>query len=393
MTSPEVFIVAAARTPVGAFLGGLAELTAPQLGAAALKAALERARLAPEQLELTCLGNVISAGVGQAPGRQAALAAGIPDSVPALTVNKMCGSGLEAVITAARAIRAGDLQLAAAGGMESMSQAPYLLPRARSGYRLGHGVMIDAILRDGLRDAYGDFHMGEAADRCAAEHGISRAEQDAFARGSYLKARASQNSGASAAEIVAVRVPSKRGEIEISQDEEPSRRDLDKLADLPPAFSKDGTVTAANASKLNDAGAAVILASEAACREHNLKPLARIVGYAHHAQAPALFPTAPAYAIEKALTRAKLNRDAIDLYEINEAFAVVALACQRLAHLDPNRINIRGGAIALGHAIGASGARILTTLLYAMLDSKAKHGLATLCIGGGEANALILERV
>lgn len=393
MSDDEVFIVSAARTAIGSFLGSLSTLPAPRLGAAAISGALERAGLAASEVQLTCMGNVLSAGVGQAPARQAAIFAGVPDSVPALTVSKVCGSGLEAVITAVRAIKLGDIDIAVAGGMEAMSQAPHLLPRARTGYRLGHQTVVDSLLQDGLIDAYGGMHMGQAAERCAAALQIGREQQDAFARASYDSARHAQNSGKSAQEIVPVSVPGARGAAtEVSSDEEPTRSDLDKLKQLRPAFEDTGTITAGNASKINDGAAALVLASAAACKRLGLVPLARIVSYANHAQAPVDFPTAPVHAIAKALKRAQLTAADVDLFEINEAFALVALACTKLAELDPARVNVRGGAVALGHPIGASGARILTTLLYAMKERDAKRGLATLCIGGGEANALIIER-
>jgi acetyl-CoA C-acetyltransferase len=392
MTHPEVFIVSAARTPVGAFLGAFADLPAPRLGAAAIRGALSRAKLAPEHVGLCILGNVLSAGLGQAPARQAAIGAGIPHATPALGVSKVCGSGLEAVILGWRAIALGDADVVVAGGMESMSQAPYLLPKARTGQRLGHGELRDSMIFDGLWDPYNDFHMGEAAERSAAELGIGREAQDEYARGSYERAREATTSGAFAGEIEPVRIESKRGETVVSEDEEPSRVDLAKLSSLKPAFRKDGTITAGNASKLNDGGAAVVLASAEAVRRHGLEPIARIAAHAHHAQAPENFPTAPAFAIDKALARAGLKRGDLDLIEINEAFATVALGCIQLAQLDPARVNVRGGAVALGHPIGCSGARILTTLLYALRDRQLKRGLATLCIGGGEANALIVER-
>jgi acetyl-CoA C-acetyltransferase len=393
MNASDVFIVAAARTAIGSFLGSLSEVSAPQLGAAAIAGALGRAALAPEHVECVYMGNVLSAAVGQAPARQAAIYAGVPAAVPALTISKVCGSGLEAVIAAVRTLRAGDAQIAIAGGMEAMSQAPYALPRARTGYRLGHGELVDTMIRDGLWDPYGDFHMGEAAERCAKQLDISRAAQDAFARQSYTLARDSQARGASAQEIVAVQVPNKRGAIEVSVDEEPARSDLAKLEQLRPAFRPDGSITAGNASKINDGAAALVLATRAACEQHGLKPLARVIAYANHAQAPEEFPTAPVHAIAKSLARAGLSSRDIDLFEINEAFAVVALACMRLSSLDEARVNVRGGAVALGHPIGASGARILTTLLYALQERGATRGLATLCIGGGEANAMIIERV
>jgi acetyl-CoA C-acetyltransferase len=392
MSSPDVFIASAVRTPIGSFLGTLSELSAPQLGAAAIRAALQRAELPAQLVDQVYMGNVLSAGVGQAPARQAAIYAGLPESVPAVTVSKVCGSGLEAIIMATRAIRLGDANIVVAGGMESMSQAPYLLPRARTGYRLGHGTMIDAMIKDGLWDAYNDLHMGQAAERCAEQHAITREVQDAYARGSYERARHSQESGAFAQEIVPVRVPTRRGEQLVSSDEEPGRTDLSKLSTLKPAFQTPGTITAGNASKINDGGSALVLASGQAIKAHNLKPLARVVSYANFAQAPVEFPTAPVGAVRGALQRAQLTAADVDLYELNEAFAVVALACTQLSGLDPSRVNVRGGAIALGHPIGASGARIVTTLLHAMQERSARRGLASLCIGGGEANALIVER-
>jgi acetyl-CoA C-acetyltransferase len=393
MAHPEVFIVNAARTPLGAFLGALSEVSAPKLGAAAIRGALARAELAPEHVSLCLMGNVLSAGLGQAPARQAAIAAGIPVSTPAVGVSKVCGSGLEAVILGWRAIAVGDAEVVVAGGMESMSQAPYLAPKARSGQRLGHGQFLDSMILDGLWDPYGDFHMGEAAERSAAELGIGRDAQDEYARNSYERARSAIASGAFAAEIEPVRIEGRRGETIVREDEEPSSADLAKLPALKPAFRKAGTITAGNASTINDGASAVVLASAEAVRKHRLKPMARIVAHAHHAQEPERFPTAPAFAIEKALARAGLRTEDLDLLEINEAFATVALGCIQLAKLDPARVNVRGGAVALGHPIGCSGARILTTLLYALRDRGGQRGLATLCIGGGEANALIVERV
>ncbi|HEX7477553.1 MAG TPA: acetyl-CoA C-acyltransferase [Polyangiales bacterium] len=393
MSHSEVFIVSAARTPVGAFMGSLAELSATQLGAVAIRAAIERAAITPALVEQTYMGNVLSAGVGQAPARQAAIGAGVPVHAPAVTIGKVCGSGLEAVIAATRAIRLGDAELCIAGGMESMSQAPYLLPKARAGYRLGHGELVDSMILDGLWDPYGHFHMAEAAERCASELGIDRAAQDALATESYRRARGAHAAGLFREEIAAVTVTTRKGELRIDSDEEPQRGDPNKLAQLQPAFRADGTITAGNASKINDGAAALVLASAAAVQRHGLRPLARIVSYAHHAQEPESFPTAPGHAIDKALLRAGRSRDDVALYEINEAFAIVAIACMRLAQLDPARVNVRGGAVALGHPIGASGARILTTLLYALPKTSGSLGLATLCIGGGEANALLIERV
>ena len=388
----DVFIVSAARTPIGAFQGSLGSVPAPRLGATAIAGALERAKLEAGVIDEVYMGNVLSAGVGQAPARQAAIHAGIPESVPATTVSKVCGSGLQAVILAARAIRVGDADLIVAGGMESMSQAPYALPRARGGYRMGHGQVLDLMIHDGLWDPYGNIHMGQAAELCARKYGIGRGAQDEFARESYRRAEAAQRDGKSAEEIVPVRIEERGQQRTIDSDEEPTRAKLDKLAELKPAFDAQGTVTAANASKIDDGAAAVIVASERAVKEHRLTPLARIVAHGGHAQAPEWFTTAPVAAIEKTLARAGLSAADVGLFEINEAFAVVALACAQLAQVPADRLNVRGGAVALGHPIGASGARILTTLLYAMRERGEQRGLATLCIGGGEAVALLVER-
>jgi acetyl-CoA C-acetyltransferase len=386
------FIVSAARTPIGAFQGSLSSVTAPRLGATAIAGALARAGLAPDAVDEVYMGNVLSAGLGQAPARQAAIYAGVPHGVPATTVSKVCGSGLQAVVFATRALWLGDADVVVAGGMESMSNAPYALPKARGGYRMGDGQLVDLMIHDGLWDPYNDAHMGAAAELCARTHGIDRAAQDALARESYRRALAAQQSGKSAEEIVPVAIEERGATRTVSEDEEPKRAKLEKMAELKPAFAREGTVTAANASKIDDGAAAVVLASEAAMKKHGLTPLARVVAYGHHAQAPEWFTTAPAFAIDRALSRAGLTRGDVDLYEINEAFAVVSLACMQLAGLSAEQVNVRGGAVALGHPIGASGARVLTTLLYAMRERAARRGLATLCIGGGEAVALIVER-
>ena len=388
-----VFLASAARTPIGAFMGSLSSVPAPRLGAAAIAGALQRAGVAPERIDEVYMGNVLSAGIGQAPARQAAIYAGIPHSVPATTVSKVCGSGLQAVVLATRAVRLGDAELVVAGGMESMSQAPYALPRARSGYRMGHGEVLDLMIHDGLWDPYGDIHMGNAAELCARTYGITREQQDAFSRESYRRALDAQQSGRSAAEIVAVKVSERGGERSVEQDEEPARAQLDKMGKLKPAFDPQGSVTAANASKIDDGAAAVVVASERAVEQHGLTPLARVTGYGHHAQAPEWFTTAPVGAIAHALARAGLQTGDIDLFEINEAFAVVALACAQLGEVPLERVNVRGGAVALGHPIGASGARVLTTLLYSLQERGLRRGLCTLCIGGGEAVALVVERV
>lgn len=393
MTSREVFIVAAARTPVGSFQGSLAAVPAPKLGAVAIRAALERANVKPELIDEALMGNVLSAGQGQAPARQAAIYAGIPNKTPATTVSKVCGSGIATVIWGTKSILLGDAQIIVAGGMESMSNAPYILPKARNGFRMGHGEILDTMILDGLWDPYSNFHMGNAGELCAREYKFDRAAQDEFARTSYGRARSAQEKGEFRAEIAPVSVPGKGGDVVVDSDEEPTRANLDKMSTLKPAFTKDGTITAANASKINDGAAALVLASAEAVKAHGLNPLARIVSYGAHAQAPEWFTTAPVGAIKAALGRAKLATKDIDLYEINEAFTVVPMAVEKDLEVPRDRINVRGGAVAIGHPIGASGARILTTLLFAMKDRKAKRGLATLCIGGGEGLALIVESV
>ena len=392
MAEREVYIVGAARTPVGSFLGSLAGLPAPRLGAAAIAEAVRRSGLAPEAVDEVFFGNVLTAGVGQAPARQAAIYADLPVRVPATTVGKVCGSGLQAVVLGAKSILLEDAEVVVAGGMESMSNAPYLLPKARSGYRLGHGALQDSMILDGLWDPYGDFHMGNAGETCAREYGFSRDDQDAFARESYLRARAAQESGAFLDEIVPVAVPDRRGERRVDTDEEPTRANLDSMAALRPAFQSDGTITAANASTLNDGGAALVLASSDVVKERGLTPLARIRSYGGHAQAPEWFTTAPVGAVRACLDRAGLEPPAVDLYEINEAFSVVSLACARDLGVSLERTNVHGGAVALGHPIGASGARILVTLLYAMRERDVARGVASLCIGGGEALAILVER-
>ncbi|MCC6848085.1 MAG: thiolase family protein [Deltaproteobacteria bacterium] len=388
----DAYLLSAARTPIGGFRGTLSRPTAPELGAAALRGAVERARVPPEAIEQVIMGNVIAAGLGQAPARQAGLAAGLPHSHGALTVNKVCGSGLMAIALAAQSIRLGEADLVAAGGMESMSRAPYLAPSARDGQRLGHGPLLDAMILDGLWDPYNDFHMGRAAERCARDRAIGREAQDAYAVESYRRAQAAAASGAFVGEIVPVDVPGRDGPVAVHEDEEPSRVDFERVASLHPSFENDGTITAANASTLADGAAALVVASEAAAVRYGARPRARIVATAVAGRAPAEFPIAPVDAILRVVDRAGLRLSDIDLFEINEAFAVVALAAVRALDLDPSDVNIRGGAIALGHPIGASGARVLTTLLGALDERRARFGLATLCLGGGEAIAMIVER-
>lgn len=394
MSLEPVFLVSAKRTPIGSYQGALSSLSAPELGSVAIQAALQSARLDPNQVDEIYLGNVLSAGIGQAPARQAALKAGLPNSTPCTTVSKVCGSGLQAVVLGARAIAVGAASVVVAGGMESMSRVPYYLTQARTGYRMGHDRLIDGMIHDGLWDPYNDYHMGQAGELCAAEYGLSRRAQDEFASESYRRALAAQENGLFTQEIAPVSVPQRKGPpLSIEQDEEPGRGVPAKFPELRPAFQKDGTITAANASSVNDGAAALVLASGSAVERLGLKPLARLVGDAAAAQAPEWFTTAPAKAIDAVLQRSGLDRSQIDLFEINEAFSCVTLACTQLAKLDPERVNVNGGAVALGHPIGASGARILTTLLHALEQRSLRRGLATLCIGGGEAVAVVVERV
>ncbi len=388
----EVFIVGAARTPIGSFLGALSSLSAPQLGAVAIEAAVQRAGVPAERIGEVLMGNVLQAGVGQAPARQAMRGAGLPDAVPAVTVNKVCGSGLYAAMLAARAIRLGEYDVAVAGGMESMSNAPYLLPKARAGYRMGHGQLVDAMIHDGLWDPYNDFHMGNAGELCAREEGFDREAQDTFARQSYEFALTAQKEGRFREEIAPVTVRTRKGETVVEEDEEPGRARLEKMPSLRPAFQKDGTITAANASKIDDGAAALVLASGRAVERHGLTPLARVVAWGGHAQAPEWFTTAPVGASRVVLEKAGLGVEDIDLWEINEAFAVVTMAAMRQLGLPREKVNPWGGAVALGHPLGASGARILVTLLHALKARGGRRGIATLCLGGGEAVAMLVER-
>jgi acetyl-CoA C-acetyltransferase len=392
--TPAVYIAGIARTPIGSFLGALSSLTAPALGAVAIRAALERAQVKSEQVDEVMMGNVLSAGIGQAPARQAALGAGLPVGVPCTTVSKVCGSGLQAIIQGYRAIAMGDAQVVVAGGMESMSNAPYYLERARTGLRMGHGKLTDGMIVDGLWDPYNDFHMGNAGEMCAQRYELDRQKQDAFAAESYRRALTAQEKGWFSRELVSVPVPQRKGApILVDADEEPGRGNVGKLAELKPAFDKAGTITAGNASSVNDGAAAVVLASAAAVDKFGLQPLGRVRAHGSFAQEPAWFTTAPVTASQRALERAGLSAGAIDLWEINEAFSCVTLACGQLLGVSQERINVHGGAVALGHPIGASGARVVVTLLSALQQRGLARGLATLCIGGGEALALIVERV
>ncbi len=389
----EVVIVSACRTAIGAFGGSLSSLSAPQLGSIVIREALRRASVPPDAVQEVIMGCVLTAGVGQAPARQAAIFAGLPTSVECMTVNKVCGSGLKAVMLAAQAIALGDADVIVAGGMESMSNTPYILDKARSGYRMGHGQLVDAMIKDGLWDVYGDFHMGIAAEQCAADCVIPRDLQDAFAVRSYQRAQEAQKSGRFAEEIVPVEIPQRSGEpVVVTQDEEPQKVKFEKIPTLKPAFKKDGTVTAANASKINDGAAALVLMAAEVAEKRGLKPLARIRAYGSTAKKPVEFTTAPADVIRKVMAKSGLRVDEIDLFEINEAFAVVTLAVNKIVGLDESKVNINGGAVALGHPIGASGARILVTLLHAMKQRNARRGMAAICIGGGEASGVIVER-
>ncbi len=393
MTSREVVIASACRTPIGSFAGSLSALSAPKLGSIVIENAIKRGGIQKDQVDEVIMGCVLPAGIGQAPARQAALFAGLPERVETLTINKVCGSGLKAVMLAAQAIALGDADIIVAGGMESMSNAPYLLDKARSGYRLGHGQLVDSMIKDGLWDVYNDYHMGNAAELCAKECQVSRAEQDEFAATSYRRALEAQKNGYFKDEIVPVSIPPKGGEaIAVEEDEEPKKVKFEKIPSLKPAFLKDGTVTAANASKINDGAAALVVMAEEKARDLKIQPLARIVSFASAAKKPEWFTTAPADAIEKLLKKSRLSKQDIELFEINEAFAVVNLAVNKMLGLDMNRVNIHGGAVALGHPIGASGARILVTLLYALKLRNLKRGMAAICIGGGEASGLIVER-
>jgi acetyl-CoA C-acetyltransferase len=386
-------IVGRARTPIGSFQGALASLSAPRLGEIAIRSALQRAGVSPEVVGEVYMGCVLPAGQGQAPARQAAIGAGLPTSVGAVTINKVCGSGLKAVVFGTNAIAGGEHDVVVAGGMESMSNAPYLLPKARDGYRLGHAQVIDSVIHDGLWDVYGNVHMGDCAELCAREKKVSRQDQDAFAAESYRRALDAQAQGKFAGEIVPVEIQQRKGPPQIvAIDEEPGRGDIAKLPTLRPAFQKDGTVTAGNASSINDGAAALVLAGADTAAARGWDVQARIVGTATFAQAPEWFTTAPAGAIQRLLDKVGWRTTDVDLWEINEAFAVVSVANNRLLDLDPAKVNVWGGAVALGHPIGASGARVLVTLLSALADRGGKRGIASLCIGGGEGIALAVER-
>lgn len=389
----EVVIVSAVRTPIGSFGGSLTTFSATQLGGFAIKEALAKADLQPEQIQEVYMGNVLSANLGQAPATQAAKFAGLPD-LPATTVNKVCASGTKAIMLAAQSIALGDCDIVVAGGMESMSNVPYYLDKARNGYRLGHGQVTDGLVKDGLWDVYNDYHMGSAAELCAETCHISREEQDNYAIESYKRAQKAQSDGKFTDEIVAVEIKDRKGNITLlARDEEPASVNFDKLPTLKPVFKKEGTVTAANASTLNDGAAALVLMSAEKAAELSIKPLAKILAYADAQQAPEWFTTAPSKAIPLALQKAKLSINDVDFFEINEAFSVVALANNKTLALNSQKVNVNGGAVAIGHPLGASGARIMVTLLAVLQQNNGKIGVAGICNGGGGASAIVVQNL
>ena len=389
----EVVIVSAVRTPIGSFGGSLSGLSATELGGIAIKEAVLRAGIEPADVQEVYMGNVLSANLGQSPATQASKSAGLPD-IPTTTINKVCASGTKAIMLAAQSIALGELDIIVAGGMESMSNVPYYLDKARTGYRLGHGQLTDGLVKDGLWDVYNDYHMGTAAELCATECGFSREEQDAFAISSYKKSQLAQQEGRFSEEIVAVEIKDRKGEISlVDKDEEPFAVKFEKIAGLKPVFKKDGTVTAANASALNDGAAALVLMSADKAAELGLKPLARILAYADAQQAPEWFTTAPSKAIPLALKRAGKEYSEVDFFEINEAFSVVSLANNKEMGLDEAKVNLNGGAVSLGHPLGASGARILVTLLSVLSQNNGKIGVAGICNGGGGASAIVIEKL
>lgn len=388
----KIVIVSAVRTPIGSFMGALSSVSAPKLGATAIKGALEKINLNPQLVDEVYMGNVVQAGVGQAPARQAALFAGLPNTVPCTTVNKVCASGMKAIMMAAQAIKAGDAEIIVAGGMENMSQIPHYV-HLRNGYKFGPATMVDGLQKDGLTDAYDQNAMGVCADLCASEYKITREEQDTFAIQSYQRSANAWEQGKFEAEIVPVAVPQRKGDpIMVTKDEEFTNVKLDKIPSLNPVFTKDGTVTAANASTINDGAAALVLMSEEKANELNLKPLAYITGYADAAHEPNWFTTAPAKALPKALEKANISINEIDYFEFNEAFSVVGLANAKILDIPNEKINVNGGAVSLGHPLGCSGARIIVTLINVLQQNNAKNGAAAICNGGGGASALVISR-
>ncbi len=389
----SVVIAASVRTPVGGFQGAFAGLAAPKLGAIAIREAIARAGVKEDEVDEVIMGEVLTAGVGQAPARQAALGAGLKNSTPCMTINKVCGSGLKAVMLASDNIRLGETKIAVAGGQENMTLAPHLLENSRTGFRMGNAPMTDSMVKDGLWDPYNNFHMGSAAEICVRENHFTRAQQDEFAINSYKKAQEAWNNGSFKNEIVPVVIEGKKGNVTVERDEDPFNTNFDKIPSLKPAFEKDGTITAANASKINDGGAAHVLMAESVAKARGIKGLARIVAHGTFAHDPKYFTTAPVGAIKLALNKANLKISDIDLWEINEAFAAVTMVAMKDLEIPAERVNVNGGAVAIGHPIGASGARLLATLVHALHNRQKRYGLATLCIGGGEAVALIIERI
>ncbi len=388
------YIISAVRTPIGSFGGVFQSVSAVDLGSIAIKGALTRGGVEPTEIDEVYFGNVVSANLGQAPARQAAIFAGIPDTVPCTTINKVCSSGMKSVMIGAQSIALGQADLVIAGGMENMSQIPYYVPRARFGYKYGSAQLVDGLEKDGLEDVYNRCAMGLCADQTAVKYNITREQQDAFAISSYQKSEKATSSGIFKDEIIPVAVPQRKGDpIMVEEDEEFKKVNFDKIPSLRPAFSKEGTVTAANASTINDGAAALLIASEKFVKERNLQPMARIISYADAAHEPQMFTTAPTLATPKALRRAGLNIQDIDFIEVNEAFAVVPLAFNQVLEVDPTKVNVHGGAVSLGHPLGASGARILTTLINVMKHKGGRKGLATICNGGGGASAMIVEAI
>jgi acetyl-CoA C-acetyltransferase len=390
----EVVIVSGARTAVGSFNGGLANYTAPQLGAIAIKEAVKRAGIKSEEIDEVLMGNVLQGGIGQAPARQASLAAGIPNSVSATTINKVCGSGLKAAMLGVQAIQSGDAETIVAGGMESMTNAPYALLKARNGYRMGNGEIIDLMIHDGLWDPYGNKHMGMLGEACAAEYNVSRQQQDEYAKSSYEKAIEAIKNGYFKDAIVPIEMKDRKGNVTMfDTDEDPGKVNFEKAFSLKPVFDKAGTITAFNASNINDGAGAVVIMSKEKADSAGAKPMARILAQATHSHAPEWFTTAPGYVIDKVCKKAGLTKDDIDLFEINEAFAVVSCAVNQIAGIDASKVNVTGGAIAIGHPIGASGSRLLITLMYNLHRLNKRYGLVTLCNGGGEATSMIIEKI
>ncbi len=387
----KVVITSAKRTPIGSFGGALASLSAAQLGSLAIKGVLDDSKISPDLVDEVIMGNVLTGGQGQAPARQAAIFAGLPEKTECMTINKMCGSGLKAVMLAAQAIQTGDAEIIIAGGQESMSNAPYVLEKARNGYRLGNGEIVDSMVKDGLWDVYNNVHMGNCAEACAKDFKFTREELDEFAINSYKKAIAAQKEGNFKKEIIDVKVKRGREEVVVNEDEEPTKVKFEKIPNLKPVFDKNGVVTAANASSINDGAAALLVMSEEKAKELGLQPLVEIIAQSSAAKAPIEFTIAPTDSINKVLKKSNLKVTDIDLFEINEAFAVVSLANNKLLGLDTSKVNVNGGAVALGHPIGASGARVLVTLIHEMKKRNSNLGLASLCIGGGEASALIVK--